>query len=254
MDRRTFLGAMIAATLPFPARADQCRDADANAADVRWLIDQIEAQYAYLPDRHVDMAKLRAIYVPEAHAVCEPHAFLSVLERLLAELHDHHIEANVNNADFAAAGADRRRSLGRVPQRSGGDRGRASRQRLREGRRARWRHRHRHRRRAGRRRPSPPPCPARSARPIRRPTTTRCASCSPVRTASRAISRVQGNAGSKRIVLPPFERTSSMRAADHRAVIDDVAILRVENSLGDSERWSPTFDRALDESRRCAGR
>lgn len=98
MDRRTFLGAMMAATLPFPAFATQCRDATANAADVRWLIDQIEQHYAYLPDRHIDLAKLRTIYIAEAHGVCEPHAFLGVLERLIAELHDHHIEANTNNA------------------------------------------------------------------------------------------------------------------------------------------------------------
>src|SRR6185312_15599730 len=76
----------------------QCRDATANAADVRWLIDQIEQHYAYLPDRHIDLAKLRTIYIAEAHEVCEPHAFLGVLERLIAELHDHHIEANTNNA------------------------------------------------------------------------------------------------------------------------------------------------------------
>src|SRR5690349_641343 len=98
MNRRTFLGAMMAATLPFPASATQCRDTDANASDMRWLIDQIEQHYAYLPDRHVDMAKLRAIYIGEAQAACEPHAFLGALERLIAELHDHHIEANVNNA------------------------------------------------------------------------------------------------------------------------------------------------------------
>jgi C-terminal processing protease CtpA/Prc len=98
MDRRTFLGAVMAATLPFPASAAQCRDGDANAADVRWLIGQVEAHYAYLPDRHIDLAKLRAIYIGEAQAVCEPHTFLNVLERLLAELHDHHIEPNVNNA------------------------------------------------------------------------------------------------------------------------------------------------------------
>jgi carboxyl-terminal processing protease len=98
MNRRTFLGAIMAATLPFPAFAAQCRDAKANASDVRWLIDQTEAHYAYLPDRHIDMAKLRSIYVGEAHAVCDPHAFLGVLEHLIAELHDHHIEANVNNA------------------------------------------------------------------------------------------------------------------------------------------------------------
>jgi len=98
MDRRAFLGALMAATLPFPAFAGQCRDADANASDVRWLIDRIVAHYAHLPERHIDLAKLRAIYIAEAQAACDPHAFLGVLERLLAELHDHHIEANVNNA------------------------------------------------------------------------------------------------------------------------------------------------------------
>jgi carboxyl-terminal processing protease len=44
------------------------------------------------------MARLRKLYVAEAGSVCEPHAFLGMLERLLAEFHDHHIEASVNNA------------------------------------------------------------------------------------------------------------------------------------------------------------
>ena len=98
MDRRAFLGAMMAATLPFPSRADQCIDSKANAFDIAWLADEMERRYAYLPERHVDMAKLRRLYVPEAGGVCDPHAFLGVLERLLAEFHDHHIEAKVNNA------------------------------------------------------------------------------------------------------------------------------------------------------------
>ena len=89
---------MALTALPFPARADMCRDGAANAADIAWLIDQLAAHYAYLPDRHIDIGKLRTLYLAEAGAVCEPHAFLGVLERLLAELHDHHIEANVNNA------------------------------------------------------------------------------------------------------------------------------------------------------------
>ncbi|HEX4303293.1 MAG TPA: S41 family peptidase [Rhizomicrobium sp.] len=84
--------------VPFPARADQCVDATANGADIGWLIDQIAAHYGYLADCHIDIAKLRRIYVAEAGAVCEPHAFLGVLERVLAELHDHHIEPTVNNA------------------------------------------------------------------------------------------------------------------------------------------------------------
>ena len=98
MDRRTFLAALMAMSLPFPAFAQQCRDGASNAQDIDWLIATMAARYAYLPDRHVDIEKLRRVYVAEAGAVCEPHAFLNVLERLLAEFHDHHIEAKVNNS------------------------------------------------------------------------------------------------------------------------------------------------------------
>jgi len=93
MDRRTFLGALMTAALPFPSRAEQCTDSKANAFDIAWLADQMERHYAYLPERHVDMTRLRRLYVPEAGSVCDPHAFLGVLERFLAEFHDHHIEA-----------------------------------------------------------------------------------------------------------------------------------------------------------------
>ena len=86
----------MASTLPFPASA--ATDGDANATDVAWLIGQIAAHYAYLPDRHVDLTKLGAIYGAEARGAGDAHAFLGVLERLLAEFHDHHIEANTNNA------------------------------------------------------------------------------------------------------------------------------------------------------------
>lgn len=89
---------MALSALPFPARADMCKDGAANAADMAWLIDQIAAHYAYLPERHIDLAKLRTIYVAEARAACDPHAFLGTLERVLAEMHDHHIEPAVNNA------------------------------------------------------------------------------------------------------------------------------------------------------------
>ena len=98
MDRRTFLAALMATGLPFPANAQQCRDSAGNAHDIDWLTTTMAARYAYLPDRHVDMEELRRNYVAEAGAVCEPHAFLNVLERFLAEFHDHHIEAKVNNA------------------------------------------------------------------------------------------------------------------------------------------------------------
>jgi C-terminal processing protease CtpA/Prc len=96
MHRRHVLAGLMASTLPFPANA-AAYDGAANAADVAWLIDQLAARYAYLHDRHIDLAKLRRIHITAAQAVGERHAFLGVLERLLAELHDHHIEANVNN-------------------------------------------------------------------------------------------------------------------------------------------------------------
>jgi C-terminal processing protease CtpA/Prc len=98
MNRREMLLALMAATLPFPAGAGPCTDGAANAQDIAWLAEQLAQHYAYLPDRHVDLKKLQAIYSDEAQAACDPHAFLGVLERCLAELHDHHIEAGVNNA------------------------------------------------------------------------------------------------------------------------------------------------------------
>ena len=89
---------MAFSALPFSAIAGACRDGAANAQDVAWLIDKIAANYAYLPDRRIDIAKLREIHVAQARSACDAHAFLTALEGLLAELHDHHIEANTNNA------------------------------------------------------------------------------------------------------------------------------------------------------------
>ena len=88
----------MATSLPFPAFAEQCRDGDGNAHDIDWLTTAMAARYAYLPERHVDIEKLRRVYIAAAGAVCEPHSFLNVLERFLAEFHDHHIEAKVNNS------------------------------------------------------------------------------------------------------------------------------------------------------------
>ncbi|MBS0470068.1 MAG: hypothetical protein JSR60_03270 [Proteobacteria bacterium] len=95
MLRRQFLAGIAAAALaPTIARA-----ATDYAGDVSWLIDTMARRYVYLPDRHVDLEKLRAIYVPMAQGAVDDHVFLGVLEGLLAEFHDHHIEANTNNGD-----------------------------------------------------------------------------------------------------------------------------------------------------------
>jgi hypothetical protein len=99
MNRRDLLAALMATTLPFPAAAGPCTDGYANAQDIAWLVEQLAQHYAYLPERHIDLKKLQAIYTEEARAACGPHAFLGVLERCVAELHDHHVEAGVNNSD-----------------------------------------------------------------------------------------------------------------------------------------------------------
>jgi carboxyl-terminal processing protease len=94
MHRRHFLAGLGAATLaPTIARAID------YGSDIGWLIDVMAKRYAYLPDRHVDLDKLRDIYVPKAQAVSDDRAFLGVLESVLAEFHDHHIETNTNNPD-----------------------------------------------------------------------------------------------------------------------------------------------------------
>ncbi|HEV2651816.1 MAG TPA: S41 family peptidase [Rhizomicrobium sp.] len=89
MNRRELLAVLMASALPFPA--------DAAGSDIAWLIDEMVAKYAYLRDRHIDLARLRQIYVAEEQAATDARAFLGVLEHFLAEFHDHHIEANTNN-------------------------------------------------------------------------------------------------------------------------------------------------------------
>jgi len=99
MKRRGFLAGSAATLLCLTARSAIGQSSALNAADTEWLIDQISAHYAYLPDRHVNLDTLRAIYVPQARAATDSHTFLGVLERMLAEFHDHHIETSVNNAE-----------------------------------------------------------------------------------------------------------------------------------------------------------
>jgi C-terminal processing protease CtpA/Prc len=43
-----------------------------------------------LPERHLDLVKLRAIYQPQAEAATTPEAWLHVVEHVVEELHDHH--------------------------------------------------------------------------------------------------------------------------------------------------------------------
>jgi carboxyl-terminal processing protease len=65
-------------------------------ADYDWLIDQIGTHYAYLPERHLDLKKLRSLYRREATAAATRDAFLHVIEKTVAELHDHHATLGSN--------------------------------------------------------------------------------------------------------------------------------------------------------------
>jgi hypothetical protein len=71
-------------------------DATARVADLDWLVDQIELHYAYLPERHIDLAKLRALYRPRALAAGTRGAWIHVVEQAVGELHDHHATLGTN--------------------------------------------------------------------------------------------------------------------------------------------------------------
>jgi len=77
--------------------ADTLPNATERKTDLDFLVDQIAAHYAYLPERHLDLTKLRAIYEPQAEAAATPGAFLQVIERVIGELHDHHATLGANN-------------------------------------------------------------------------------------------------------------------------------------------------------------
>jgi carboxyl-terminal processing protease len=84
--------------VPVCAAADPAPPSDAagRVADVDWLFDQIAAHYAYLPERRLDLAKLRAAYEPRAAAALTRTAWLHVLEHVVGELHDHHATLGAN--------------------------------------------------------------------------------------------------------------------------------------------------------------
>ena len=251
MDRRRALFALMAAALPFPAFAGQCADAAANGADMAWLIDQLAAHYAYLPDRHVDLDRLRAIYVAQAKNACDAHAFLGVLEQCLAEFHDHHIEAGVNNAaspqlvptgaEAWAAFHDGRAIIEAV---------RPASSLMREGV------------RAGDEVIAIADRPVREAVAAHAPKTLTSSDpeaddytlrvlLAGTHSAQR-IFTARGRAGDRRIVLPPHEPAPDGPPLTLLRPAPGIALIRVENSLGDNALVA-AFDRALEQSRDARG-
>ena len=77
-------------------RAGNFPGADERVADIDWLITQIETRYAYLPERHLDLAKMRALFGPEAKAAQTRDDMIHVVERVVAELHDDHVTLGTN--------------------------------------------------------------------------------------------------------------------------------------------------------------
>jgi carboxyl-terminal processing protease len=71
-------------------------DADERVSDIDWLITQIETKYAYLPERHLDLAKMRVLFGPQARSAQTRDEMIHVVERVVAELHDDHVTLGTN--------------------------------------------------------------------------------------------------------------------------------------------------------------
>lgn len=81
-----FAGAAVAA----PSTPDQ------RVADLNWLVAQLEKNYAYRHKRNVDIPALARRYREDAVNATDEFKWIELLERLTAELYDHHVSLNTN--------------------------------------------------------------------------------------------------------------------------------------------------------------
>ncbi len=88
--------ALLFAFATYARAAGTFAGADERVADIDWLITQIETRYAYLPERHLDLARMRALFEPEARAAQTRDDMIHVVERVVAELHDDHVTLGTN--------------------------------------------------------------------------------------------------------------------------------------------------------------
>ncbi len=252
MSRRRFLaGLLVSAAAPAVARAG-LPDANPNVADLDWLIERLRSRYAYLADRHVDLARLRAIYAPQAASAVGKRAFLGVLEQVLAELHDHHIGANTNSddspqlvptgAEIWAGMRDGRAIIEQV--RPGGEAARAG---LLAGQEVVW---------IGDE-TAAAAVAARAPRALASPDpealdyTLRVLLAGNHR-AERVLTVRGRGQGERRVVLPPHHQAEQTPVLAVRRMDRGVVCLRVGNSLGDSGLVA-AFDEALAASRDARG-
>ncbi|MXP13602.1 PDZ domain-containing protein [Altererythrobacter confluentis] len=90
--------ALTMSAIPKPAVAQPASmgTVEERVADIDWLIDTIASRYAYLDEEQVDLEAMRVLYRQEAIFATTRNSWLHVLEDLLANLHDHHVNLNQN--------------------------------------------------------------------------------------------------------------------------------------------------------------
>lgn len=83
--------------------------ADQRVEDLKWLVDTLKAKYAYQDKKKIDLDQIKTIYREAAEKATTPAAWLGVVERVMAELYDHHATVGQNTAtspQLVPSGAD----------------------------------------------------------------------------------------------------------------------------------------------------
>jgi carboxyl-terminal processing protease len=77
--------------------------------DLNWLVDKLKAKYAYRDKKNIDFDQIKTDYREAAEKAATPQAWLGVVERVMAELYDHHATVGQNTAtspQLVPSGAD----------------------------------------------------------------------------------------------------------------------------------------------------
>src|SRR5690349_11101102 len=72
--------------------------ADQRVQDLNWLVDKLKAKYAYRDKKSIDFDQIKSNYREAAEKATTPNAWLAVVERVMAELYDHHATVGQNTA------------------------------------------------------------------------------------------------------------------------------------------------------------
>lgn len=77
--------------------------------DLNWLVDKLKAKYAYRDKKSIEFDQIKTNYREAAEKAATPSAWLTVVERVMAELYDHHATVGQNTANspqLVPSGAD----------------------------------------------------------------------------------------------------------------------------------------------------